>query len=252
LTVTSQAEEYFCAHEGSHRRCGERLRRNGNGLVSNALFAVGYIQPDVVCKCSALAAVEARDTKLEPDLQPIRTLKDVDMICHLWQQYTNVALLPLANTSVTVRREMSIFNNQTLSRVEGGANGMLQRVADGTFRNTTSLIEAILITRCPTAIISWLAAQLAKQKRNDFKPRNDDLSFSRVNTEPCEACCDLLEKVRDVAKESLSGKNLEVFLTSIGVTFHTWVNELSRICMTELCLISHSQHVVGSPQEIPR
>jgi len=75
--------------------------------------------------------VEARDTKVEPDLQPIRTLKDVDMICHLWQQYTNVALLPLANTSVTVRREMSIFNNQTLSRVEGGANSMLQRVADG-------------------------------------------------------------------------------------------------------------------------
>lgn len=74
--------------------------------------------------------MEARDTKLEPDLQPIRTLKEVDMICHLWQQYTNVALLPLANTSVTLRREMSIFNNQTLSRVEGGANGMLQRVAD--------------------------------------------------------------------------------------------------------------------------
>jgi hypothetical protein len=83
-----------------------------------------------VRKYSALALIEARDIKLEPDLQPIRTLKYVDMVCHLWQQYTNVALLPLANTSVTVRREMNIFNNQTLSRVEGGANGMLQRVAD--------------------------------------------------------------------------------------------------------------------------
>lgn len=80
---------------------------------------------------SAIALMEARDTKLDPDLQPIRTLKEIDMICHLWQQYTSVALLPLANTSVTVRREMSIFHNQTISRVEGGANSMLQRVEDG-------------------------------------------------------------------------------------------------------------------------
>lgn len=73
----------------------------------------------------------------------------------------------------------------------------------------------------PPAIIAWLSSQLSKQKKNDFKPKNDDLAFARVNTEPCEACCDELEKVRDVAKESLSGKNLEVFLTEIGVSFHT-------------------------------
>lgn len=71
-----------------------------------------------------------------------------------------------------------------------------------------------------SAILSWLSVQLTKQKRNDFKPRNDDLSFARVNTEPCVACCDTLEKVRDAAKENLSGKNLEVFLTEIGVAFH--------------------------------
>jgi len=70
------------------------------------------------------------------------------------------------------------------------------------------------------AIINWLSAQLTKQKRNDFKPRNDDLSFARVNTEPCLLCCESLEKVRDAAKQNLSGKNLEVFLTEIGVAFH--------------------------------
>ena len=30
----------------------------------------------------------------------------------------------------------------------------------------------------------------------------------------------MLEKVRDFSKASLSGKNLEVFLTEIGVAFH--------------------------------
>lgn len=62
--------------------------------------------------------------------------------------------------------------------------------------------------------------QLTKQKRNDFNPRDDDLSFARVNTDPCIYSCEFLEKARDAAKQSLSGKNLEVFLTEIGVAFH--------------------------------
>jgi hypothetical protein len=78
----------------------------------------------------------------------------------------------------------------------------------------------VLISFITLAVLSWLSSQLAKQKRNDFKPRNDDLSFARVNTEPCVACCETLEKVRDAAKQNLSGKNLEVFLTEIGVAFH--------------------------------
>ena len=42
-----------------------------------------------------------------------------------------MALFPLASSSVTIRREMSVFNNQTVSRIEGAANALLQRVADG-------------------------------------------------------------------------------------------------------------------------
>jgi len=96
---------------------------------------------------------------------------------------------------------MAVFNNQTISRIEGGVNHIMQKLAD--------------------SIIAWLSSQLIKQKRTDFKPRNDDLSFARVNTEPCAACCEMLEKVQNMVKQSLSGKNLEVFLTEIGVAFHS-------------------------------
>jgi exocyst complex component 5 len=54
-----------------------------------------------------------------------------DLICHLWQQYVNVALLPLAAGSVVVRREMVVFNNQTVSKIEGAANALMQRLVDG-------------------------------------------------------------------------------------------------------------------------
>lgn len=79
---------------------------------------------------SALLRLEAADGKSEPNLQPLTILRSVDLICHLWQQYANMALFPLASSSVTIRREMTVFNNQTVSRIEGGANSVLQRVAD--------------------------------------------------------------------------------------------------------------------------
>jgi hypothetical protein len=70
------------------------------------------------------------------------------------------------------------------------------------------------------AITTWIVAQLVKQKKTDYKPRNDDISFARVNTEPCDIICETLDRVGVVAKQNLSGKNLETFLTEVGVAFH--------------------------------
>lgn len=157
---------------------------------------------------TAQSRLDAAESKAEPSLHILVVIRSVDLICHLWQQYINVALLPLASSSVTSRREMVQFNTQTTNRIEGATNNVLQKLTD--------------------SIVNWLSAQLSKQKKNDFKPRNDDMSFARVNTEPCVACCDMLEKVRDAAKENLSGKNLEVFLTEIGVSFHSLLLEHMR------------------------
>ncbi|RDX53680.1 exocyst complex protein [Lentinus brumalis] len=170
--------------------------------VLSAAIGNSYIETAIE---SALARLDAADMKTEPSMQPLTVLREVDLICHLWQRYVTMALLPLASSSVTVRREMVVFNNQAVSRIEGGANQVSQKLTD--------------------AVVSWLSTQLAKQKRTDFKPRNDDLSFARVNTEPCIACCDVLEKVRDAAKATLSGKNLEGFLTEVGVAFHSLLLE---------------------------
>ncbi|KAI6035077.1 exocyst complex component Sec10-domain-containing protein [Pisolithus orientalis] len=146
---------------------------------------------------SALARIDSADPKVEPSLQAFTVIYSVDAISHLWQRYMNIAIFPLAAASVTTRREMSVFVNQTISRMEGAVNNLLQ------------------------PIISWLTLQLSKQKRNDFKPRNDDQSFARVNTEPCITCCEVLEKVRDAVIQNISGKNREAFLTEIGISFHS-------------------------------
>jgi len=165
-------------------------------------LGIGYL---VAALETAQTKQELRDGKLEPDLSALTVIRSVDLISQLWQQYVSIALVPLANSSVTVRREMMIFNNQTMSKVESAVNALEQKVLDG--------------------VISWLGAQLLKQKKADFKPKDDDISFARVNTEPCINCCEILDKVRDAAKENLSGENLDNFLTEVGVTFHSMLLE---------------------------
>ncbi|GAA5971736.1 hypothetical protein JCM3765_006973 [Sporobolomyces pararoseus] len=145
---------------------------------------------------------DSNNNRVEPNLSILLVLKPLDMIIQLWQRYISTALIPLAGTSVTVRREMSIFVNHVSVRIEGKVNQLLQKMLD----SISSYINSTLVT---------------KQKKLDFKPKNDDLAFSRLNTEPCLLVCDFLNKVQKVGKESLSGRNREVFLTEVGVTFHT-------------------------------
>ena len=164
---------------------------------------------------SAHIKIDSSDPKIEPALQVLNILNQADLICHLWQQYVRTALLPLAS-SVTTRREMAHHNNQAMSRIENSANSLLQKFIDCTHLSISLEIACSLLP----VLLSWLSFQLSKQKKNDFKPRNEELSFARMNTEPCESCCEMLEKIRDTARLNLSGKNLEAFLFEIGAGFH--------------------------------
>lgn len=83
--------------------------------------------------CSALHELSLYDSKAEPDLGPVFVIRIADLIMHLWQRYIFTALVPLAGTSVTVRREMGIFNNQVVVRIEGKVNGIVQRSTDGEY-----------------------------------------------------------------------------------------------------------------------
>ncbi|GLB33998.1 putative exocyst complex component Sec10 [Lyophyllum shimeji] len=212
LLSVDTAEKMLKWHAEAIGRCVELSPPND---VPKNTFALLRVLAEAIGNAYIGAAIEtaqmrldAADSKTEPSMQPLTIIRSVDLICHLWQQYVNTALLPLASSSVTTRREMVVFNNQSVSRLEGGTNHLLQRLTD--------------------SIVSWLTTQLTKQKRNDFNPRDDDLSFARVNTDPCIACCDVLEKVRDAAAQNLGGKNLEVFLTEIGVAFHSALLEHLR------------------------
>ncbi|PWN48937.1 exocyst complex component Sec10 [Violaceomyces palustris] len=149
---------------------------------------------------SALTVVMAQDARgpTLPDLTPMSVIRHVELIIALWQHYVNTALVPLASSSVTIRREMVIFNNHNLLRVEGKCDALLQRIADN--------------------VVTYLSTRLSTQKKNDFTPKNDDLAFSRMNTEPCIACSEALERVQMVARNSLSTSSRASNSISKGLT----------------------------------
>jgi hypothetical protein len=172
--------------------------------------------------CSALSQLSAYDSKSEPDLSPMKVIRLADLTTRLWQRYVTVALIPLGGSSVTVRREMSIFNNHVVVRIERKVNEIVQKATDGTFQSPKQLV-ALAYTGACLVIISWLSSILAKQKKLDFKPKNDDLAFARINTEPCLITSEFVSRISDVATASLSGKNAEAFFTEVGVSFHAYV-----------------------------
>jgi exocyst complex component 5 len=162
--------------------------------------------------------LDTRDTKLEPEFSILTIVRQVELICHLWQQYVSIALLPLASSSIVVRRDMALFNNQVISRIEGLTSGVLQRLADSRLYICIEILigHGLFIT----GTSRWLSVQLTKQKKTDFKPRNDDISQMGVNTDACQSCCKVIDKVYDAAKENLSGSNQEVFLMEVAIGFH--------------------------------
>lgn len=151
---------------------------------------------------SALAAANAFDLKMgEPNLENLGVVQSADIVMSLLQRYVSTALLPLAGSVVTLRREMTIFTNHVFNKSENKLNQITTRIMDN--------------------ILAWLTTLLTRQKKTDYKLRNDDLIT--VNSEACVLICQFLEHVRGAVTSNLSGKNQESFLTEVGLAFHACV-----------------------------
>lgn len=68
-------------------------------------------------------------------------------------------------------------------------------------------------------MINHVTTLLNKQKKSDFKPKDDEVSLTTLQTPACQAVCGFLQKVHEIAKESLDGANLDGFLNEIGSGF---------------------------------
>jgi hypothetical protein len=75
---------------------------------------------------SALERAKQQDVKSEPDFSYLQNLKIAVSIIHLLSAYINTALIPLASSSLTVRREMVNYTSMNIGNLEKKVNSIFQ------------------------------------------------------------------------------------------------------------------------------
>ncbi|KAF8426330.1 exocyst complex component Sec10-like protein [Tirmania nivea] len=154
---------------------------------------------------AALEAAEAATSKSEPDLSYFGEIKPATVIMTLMFGFINTALIPLASASLTVRREMMILNNASVGVLEGKIDRVVQKTLD--------------------VVLGWVSGLLAKQKKSDYRPKDDDVSLTTLQTQTAAAIVAFLAKVHTVAVTALSGQNLSAFLAELAASLLSLVLE---------------------------
>lgn len=149
---------------------------------------------------SAMEDLSALDPKFPPDLRPMKRVKLVNGIIHLIQMHFQTTILPLTVPSPQVYRDTVIQKNKLMANVEAKANATIQKEID--------------------VILAWLETCLSRQRKSDFKPKDDEIDLTGLATKPCIDCCEFLRRMYETTKKCFDGKNIEMFCTEVGVTFH--------------------------------
>ncbi|KAF9339936.1 Exocyst complex component 5 [Linnemannia elongata] len=149
---------------------------------------------------SAIEDLSALDPKFPPDLRPMKRVKLVNGIIHLIQMHFQTTILPLTVPSPQVYRDTVIQKNKLMANVEAKANATIQKEID--------------------VILAWLETCLSRQRKSDFKPKDDEIDLTGLATKPCIDCCEFLRRMYETTKKCFDGKNIEMFCTEVGVTFH--------------------------------
>ncbi|KAL4961908.1 exocyst subunit SEC10 [Aspergillus stella-maris] len=172
-----------------------------------SIMGEGYLE---VCLDAALEGATAQESgKVEPDFAYLSAVRDSISIANLMVMCINTLLIPLATSSVTVRREMEKKTNLATVRIEEKINTIEQKVIDIT--------------------LLWANKILSGQKKNDFRPKEGDSTawLEKLQTPTCASLCAFLSRMQSIAVKSLpaSGTNLRQLLTEVAIGVRTLLLE---------------------------
>lgn len=154
---------------------------------------------------SALEKAKDQDAKGEPDYSFLQNIKVAVSIIHLLNAYINTALIPLASSSLTIRRDMTNYCTTNISALEKKVNSIFQIIYE--------------------IILSGTSHRLSKQRKNDFKLREDDGSLTNLQTEPCRNVTSFWNRAHQAIHPILEGRNNDLFFTELGYGLHSLLLE---------------------------
>ena len=186
---------------------GAETPKDVAALLNMLLRNMGEHYIEVGLDAAAEAATVAEAAKREPDISYLPHVKTAISIMHLMQVSIETVLVPLAASSITVRRDMEKNTRSTVTRMEDQINAIEQRTID--------------------AVLNWTARLLTNQTRNDFRPREENLdqSLLQIQTTTCDSVCKFLYSFHTQASQTFDGANLTALLTEVAVGFRTQLLE---------------------------
>eukprot|EP00833_Pecoramyces_ruminatium_P010061 jgi/Orpsp1_1/1184093/evm.model.c7180000087980.1 len=146
--------------------------------------------------------ITAFDGKSEPNFDHLITFKLANNFIHLLQEHFQNTILPFIEVYPTVHRQIVESKNEFISNMEKKFNIILQKEIN--------------------CISNWLGVLLQKQKKYDFRPKEDSIISSSLcsNTLACTSCVEFLEKVyRNMSKYLYQKTNFNSFIVEVGIIF---------------------------------
>nr|CAG8602454.1 11762_t:CDS:10 [Entrophospora candida] len=200
-TATLMLKIHAEASKRSVKLCPpSELPKIASALFNVLLDFIGRQYVDVALE-SCLELMAAMDSKSETDFSVFAVVKVARDIIHLEQNHFQAVILPLASPSLAIHREITSDKNKFMMGVENKMNSAVQKMID--------------------AIIARLSFFLSRQKRADFKPKDEEDLITNIATMPCNNCVEYIKKVNVNMNKYLDGKNFENFLTEVGILFHS-------------------------------
>lgn len=134
---------------------------------------------------------------------------------HLMFSFINTALIPLSQTSLTIKREMTKLTNTTLSALEQKVNTVIQKTIDSTTPNPNpNNLFFRLSLRINLVVLAHITLLLSRQRKADFKPRDDEVRLTTLQTPvsissyyPSLHITQLTKEPRPASQRQLSSKN---------------------------------------------
>lgn len=171
------------------------------------LNTMGQTYIEVALDAALESSAAAENAKREqPDLSYLVHLKGAIAIMHLLQTCIHTLLIPLASSSLTIRREIDKHTKAAFLRMEEQINTIEQRTLD--------------------AVLNWTSRLLSNQQRTDYRPREEsDAALTSSSTPTCASVLKFLDGFHNAAAAAFDPNNLQSLQTETATEFRSQLLE---------------------------
>ena len=166
-----------------------------NVLLNLLLTSMGHLYIQTALDAAYYQATVLENSKTEPDLSYLPEIRPAISITAMMDRFITTVLIRLAESSMTVRRNMEAQKKMAIDAIEKKTNNVIRISID--------------------VITNWVSKSLGTQKKQDFRPKDGELES--LQTQTCLGICTFLSKASRQASQAIDGQNAEKFYSELAL-----------------------------------